>query len=110
MFVELRTYTAVPGKLPALHQRFREHTVAMWKTHGWRCSGIWTYKHGGPSDCIVYMLEWEDHAERDAAFKSFVTDPAWLQVKAESERDGPLVASIQSDILVPTDYSPAEPA
>ncbi len=31
---EIRTYTAEPGKLDALHSRFRDHTLEIFKKHG----------------------------------------------------------------------------
>ena len=30
---ELRTYTAMPGKIDALHARFRDHTVKLFEKH-----------------------------------------------------------------------------
>lgn len=107
MIYELRTYTAMPGKLPELHKRFREHTTKIWAKRGWQMVGFWTYKHGGPSDQLVYMLAWADEATRDAEFAAFGQDPEWLATRSASEGNGPLVAHIRSDILNPTDYSPA---
>ena len=34
VFYELRTYTANPGKLEALEERFRTHTMALFEKHG----------------------------------------------------------------------------
>src|SRR5437764_15472355 len=31
---ELRTYTALPGRLPALNKRFAEHTLKLFEKHG----------------------------------------------------------------------------
>ncbi len=107
MIYELRTYIAMPGKLPALNARFRDHTVKLFERHNMRCTGFWTYKHGGTSDQLVYMMVFDDQATRDAAWAAFQADPEWQQVRAASETEGPLVARITSDILVPTDYSPA---
>lgn len=107
MIYELRTYTAMPGRLPDLHKRFREHTTKIWAKRGWQMTGFWTYKHGGPSDTLVYMLAWPDQATRDTEFAAFQQDPEWLAAREASEVNGPLVAHIRSDILNPTDYSPA---
>ena len=38
---ELRTYTAAPGKLDALHKRFRDHTVKLLSKHGMSHVGYW---------------------------------------------------------------------
>jgi hypothetical protein len=34
-----------------------------------------------------------------------MADPAWTSARAESERDGPIIASIKSMILQPTGFS-----
>ena len=106
MIHELRTYVAMPGRLPDLHRRFREHTVPNWQRRGWDIAGFWTYKHGGRSDTLIYLLAWADQAARDAAWADFQADPAWQQARTESEVNGPLVAYITSEMLLPTDYSP----
>ncbi len=105
MIFELRTYVAMPGRLPELHTRFREHTTKIWTRLGWEMVGFWTYKHGGSSDTLVYMLGWADQQTRDAQFAAFQADPEWLSARAASEVNGPLVARITSEILQPTDYS-----
>jgi hypothetical protein len=105
MIFELRTYTAMPGRLPDLNRRFRDHTTKIWARRGWNMIGFWTYKHGGRSDQLVYMLGWADQETRDREFAAFQADPEWLAAREESEGDGPLVARITSEILSPTDYS-----
>jgi hypothetical protein len=37
---ELRTYKANPGKLEALHTRFRDHTCRLFKKHGMEMIGF----------------------------------------------------------------------
>ena len=108
MIYELRTYTAMPGRMPDLHRRFRDHTTKMWEQRGWNCLGFWTYKHGGSSDELVYMLVWPDMETRDREFNAFSTSPEWVEARAASEVNGPLVARIRSEILTPTDYSAAQ--
>jgi len=36
---------------------------------------------------------------------AFQNDPAWHKVRDDSERDGPIVASINNQILTPTAFS-----
>jgi hypothetical protein len=105
MIFELRTYTAMPGRLPDLNRRFRDHTTKIWARMGWNMVGFWTYKFGGHSDQLVYMLAWPDMATRDQQFAAFQSDPEWLASREASEQNGPLVARISSEILSPTDYS-----
>jgi hypothetical protein len=104
---ELRTYTAAPGKLEALHARFRDHTLRLFEKHGMK-----NVIYLSPTDeqlagnTLVYLIS---HASREAADKSwaaFRADPEWQKVRSESEKDGKLVEKVDSQYLTPTDYSP----
>ena len=59
---------------------------------------------GGNQD-LHYLLAWESLAERDTKWNKFATDPEWLSKRSESERDGPIVASITNMFLQPTAFS-----
>lgn len=106
MIYELRTYTANPGKMPALQARFRDHTVGIFERHGIKNVGYWTNSIGGRSDELVYLVAFEDMAQRDRAWAAFRDDPDWAQARASSEADGPLVSHIENRILQATDFSP----
>lgn len=108
MIYELRTYEAMPGKLPALHRRFAEHTIKYFEKHGIKVIGFWTYLFGGPNDQLVYMLAYDNLAARERAWAAFQQDEEWLRVRAETERDGILVARLTAQILQPTPYSPLQ--
>ena len=108
MIYELRTYEAAPGKLAALHARFRDHTRGLFERHGMEVVGFWTYAHGGWSDQLVYLMRFDDMADRDAKFAAFSADPDWQRARDESLRDGPLTTRVRSDLLHATDYSPMQ--
>ncbi len=108
MIYELRTYEAAPGKMQALNARFRDHTMGLFERHGMQVVGFWTYAHGGWSNRLVYMMAFDDMADRDAKWAAFGADEDWQRARAESESDGPLASRIRSEILRPTDYSPAQ--
>ena len=105
MLYELRTYYAVPGKLPAMLSRFENHTTALFAKHGIRDIGYWTTVIGEDNNALVYFLTWESLAEREQRFAAFGKDPERRKVVAESEKDGPIVARIASQILAPTGFS-----
>jgi len=105
MIYELRIYHSMPGKLGALQARFRDHTTALFEKHGITNVGYWTNAVGGSSDELVYMLAYDDFAHRERAMTAFQTDPDWLRVRAESERDGILNARFENRLMVPTDFS-----
>src|SRR5437870_9710035 len=45
-FFEMRTYIANPGKMQALHARFRDHTNKLFVKHGMELVGYWTPTKG----------------------------------------------------------------
>ena len=52
---EMRTYYAAPGKLDALHGRFRDHTVGLFAKHGMTNVGYWTPVEN-PESKLIYVL------------------------------------------------------
>jgi hypothetical protein len=106
---EIRTYYTMPGKLEALHARFRNHTMGLFKKHGMEVVGFWgpTDKERGSENTLVYVLAFPSRAARDQAWAAFVADPEWLKVRAESEKDGKILEKLESTILMATDYAPA---
>jgi hypothetical protein len=105
MIYELRIYRALPGRLPNLLDRFRNHTLRIWERHGIRQAGFWTTLVGESIYDLTYLLAWESLAEREKKWAAFMTDPEWLKVRAESEKDGPINANVSNSLLVPTDFS-----
>lgn len=105
MIYELRVYRAVPGRLPALVKRFETITMALWKKHGIRQAGFFTTVIGPSNQEITYMLAWESMAEREQKWNGFMTDPEWIAKRAETEKDGAIVANIVSSLLQPTSFS-----
>jgi hypothetical protein len=104
---ELRTYTAPDGKLDELHKRFRDHTLRIFKNHG--MTNVAYFK---PQDAplsqntLIYLIS---HQSRDAAkanWAAFQADPEWQKVASESQKNGKIVAKVESVFLDPTDYSP----
>ena len=105
MIHELRIYECVPGQLPALNDRFETITLKLWEKHGIRQAGFWTTLIGQNNQILYYLLEWESLAERERKWNTFIADPEWLKARAETEKDGPIVAKVTNEILVPTSYS-----
>jgi hypothetical protein len=105
MLYELRIYHCISGRLPALLKRFETVTLRMFEKHGIRQAGFWTTQIGESNNDLYYLLAWESLAERERKMAAFMADPEWLAARAESERDGPIVASIKNMILQPTAFS-----
>ena len=105
MIYELRVYRCVPGRLPALVKRFDTITLKLWEKHGIRQAGFWTTLIGESNQELYYLLQWESLAEREKKWGAFMTDPTWLAARAETEKDGAIVASVSNQILQPTSFS-----
>jgi NIPSNAP len=105
MIYELRTYIAMPGRLADLIARFENRTLRIWEKHGIRQAGFWTTAIGESHLQLIYMLAWENLADRAKRWDVFLIDPEWLATVAETEKDGPLVRNINSQLLEPTAFS-----
>ena len=102
---ELRTYTAVPGRLDALHARFKDHLLGFFQKHG--MTNVVYFK---PMDAplaqstLIYLVS---HESREAAAKSwsaFQNDAEWKKIS--SAGGGPMASKVESVFLEPTEYSP----
>ena len=89
---------------PDLHTRFT-HTLGLFVKHGIENIGYWTEVFG-TSNRLVYMLGYPSLGEREKSWAAFMRDPDWQQARAESEKNGTLVAKFSNRILRPTAYSP----
>jgi hypothetical protein len=105
MLYELRIYQCVPGRLQDLNKRFENVTLKLWEKHGIRQVGFWTDVIGDNNNKLTYMLEWNSLAEREQRWSAFMSDPEWITAKAETEKNGQLVARIQNSIMATTVYS-----
>ena len=105
MIYELRIYTCAPGRLPALLNRFDTITLKIWDRMGIKQAGFWTTLIGESNHQLIYLLQWESLAEREAKWNAFQADPEWQTKRAETEKDAPIVANVESQLLTPTAFS-----
>ena len=104
---EMRTYYAHPGKMQALHTRFRDHTNKLFVKHGMTLIGFWSPIDAKEAEQkMVYILAFPSKEAADKSWEAFRNDPVWKEVRTASEKDGPLVAKVESVYLKATDYSP----
>jgi len=103
---ELRTYTTEPGKLDALHARFRNHTTKLFEKHGMTNIGYWTPTDEPRSqDTLIYVLAHQSRAAAEKSWRAFRTDPDWIKARDASEAAGPIVRKVESVFMSATDYS-----
>lgn len=108
---ELRTYTASPGNLQNLHDRFRNHTMKLFEKHGITNIAYWQplpAADGTKSNLLVYLIAHKDRTTGDASWKAFREDPTWVAAKTASEvkGGGSLTTKVENVFMLPTDYSP----
>lgn len=104
---ELRTYTTLEGRLPNLNARFKNHTMKLFEKHGMKNIMYWTPTDEKTANNTLIYVIW--HASPEAAKKSwdgFRADPEWHKARDESEKDGKIVAKVESVYMKATDYSP----
>jgi len=108
---ELRVYHAAPGKMEALHARFRDSTIKCFKKHGIEVIAFWVpLDPKGAEEKLYYIVAFPSKEAADKSWKEFRDDPEWKAAKEASEKEGTLVQKdgIESTFLKPTDYSPVK--
>ncbi len=95
--IELRRYTAVPGREADVIARFRDHTLQLFDDLGFVVDRFWI--DVDDPGVLVYALEWADRAAMDAAWEAFVEDPRWIRIRDDSEANGPIVERIDRTFL-----------
>jgi hypothetical protein len=107
---ELRTYTTLPGRLPALNKRFAENTLKLFAKHGMRNEMYWIPTDDARKEnTLIYVLSHESQDAADKSWKAFQADPDWIKVRDASEVDGKILAKAPDRIFMRmTDYSPGK--
>ncbi len=105
---ELRTYTASAGNIDNLHDRFRNHTMDLFKKHGITNIAYFKPTDPGKKDVLVYLIAHNNKAAADASWSAFRADPVWIAAKTASETKGggSLTTKVESVYMNSTDYSP----
>ncbi|MGJ8658165.1 MAG: NIPSNAP family protein [Akkermansiaceae bacterium] len=104
-YFEIRTYHANEGKLEDLHSRFRDHTCALFTKHK-MTNIIYLQPTEKDNNSMTYLLGYPSKEQRDASWDAFRKDPDWVKAYAESQKNGKLVKSVESNFYTLTDYSP----
>jgi hypothetical protein len=106
---ELRTYTVLPGRLPALHKRFAEHTMKLFEKHGIRSEMYWAPIDATRKDnTLIYFVSHESMEAAERNWNAFYADPEWIRVRDASEADGKILAKPPERVFMKlTDFSPS---
>ena len=107
---ELRTYTTLPGRLPALNKRFADHTMKLFEKHGMKNEMYWIPTDAERKDStLIYVVSHDSQEAADKSWKAFQADPEWHAARDASEKDGKILAKAPDRVFMTlTDYSPRE--
>ncbi len=106
---ELRTYTAVEGKLPNVLALFRDAALRIFEKHGIAHVGYWVPQDSpGSGNTLIYIVSHDSREVAQKNWRAFRDDPEWQRVKEESQADGRIVANVESVFIEATDFSPMQ--
>jgi hypothetical protein len=96
---EIRVYEAMTGRAAAMRARFQNEVVPRLSTHGIELLGVFV----APVEDgrLTYLTRFASEEARSRAWASFQSDASWLEVKAASEIDGPLLKTQSVSVLSP---------
>jgi hypothetical protein len=105
MIYEIREYTTVPGRMQALIRRINEHVMKLLAKHGIECvfAGVTEVGENSNNE-FVYVMRFDSYAEMDEKWTAYINDPEWVEAKAASEVDGPIIAQIRRRVINPTPF------
>ena len=105
MLYEYRLYTALPGKMGLISEILKE-AVPMFEKAGMKVLGPWK-PIVGENSTVVYMLGFENAADREQKWSKFKNDPEWKGKRAKFGTE-PITSSEFNTLLKSPPYSPAK--
>jgi hypothetical protein len=106
---ELRTYTTLEGRLPALEKRFKDHTCKLFEKHGMKNGMYWIPTDPKLKDnTLIYVVSHDSQEAADKSWEAFRADPDWIKVRDASEADGKIVAKVDRVFMTLADWSPVK--
>lgn len=98
---EMRTYDCYPGKYPDLIQRFKDHALALFEKHGMTNVMYFDTDDGS----LLYFRTHKNAETAKRSLEGFRSDPEWIKVRDDSEKDGKIVKNMDGLFLKPVDFS-----
>ena len=108
MIQQLRIYEIFDHNKAAFHERFRDHAMRIMKRYGFDFVSLWEAKSDRGTS-FVYLLAWPDLSTKEAAWRGFMADEEWKEIKRVTKaQHGDLVGEIEDRLLTPTAYAPVQ--
>jgi NIPSNAP len=103
---ELRTYSCLPGRLPNLITRFKDHTLKLFAKHNMESIAYFTSEEPlGAQPKLVYLLAHPSVETATQSWTDFRADPDWIAARDASEKDGKIVEKVETVFLRPLGFS-----
>lgn len=103
---QLRIYSVPIENREVFNERFRDHAHRIMKKCDFNIIAIWESVTADKVE-FVYLLEWKDRKTMEDAWKGFMADQEWKDIKERTSKlHGTFVNSIEDRTLTLTDYSP----
>lgn len=102
MFVEQRTYTMYPGRLPEYLHLFEAEGFAIYQETLGRVIGVFSSETGALNQLIV-MVAYSDLNERMARRAALARNPDWARYSAKARQ---MIVTQESRIMLPAAFSP----
>jgi hypothetical protein len=98
---QLRIYEIFEHNKAAFHARFRDHAMRIMRRYGFHILSMWEARSGERTE-FVYLLTWPDVTTKEAAWRDFLADEEWKEIKrVTAARHGDLVGEIEDRLLEP---------
>ncbi len=102
MIYELRIYHMNEGKLPDIHERFKNVTFDLFKRHGMTVCDFFADATG--AERCYYILQFENKEDMQAKWAAFKSDPEWIEKKEKSHQNGVIVQKVDSYVMERVPY------
>jgi hypothetical protein len=96
---EIRVYEPEAGKADAMRDRFKQYVVSRFAKHGIELVGA--FEPTEDDGRLIYITRFENEEKRGKGWAAFAADAEWLEIKARSETDGPLLKRQSVSVLSP---------
>lgn len=101
MIVDHRTYTLIPGKLPAFLKLYEEKGLPTQTKHLGAPIGWYVSMDIGELNQVVHLWQYEDLADRAARRANLAADPAWGEYLKEGMA---FMQKMENKILSPAPF------
>ena len=87
---QLRIYKLHAGNEQHFHERFSGQCMPIMRRYGFDI--VFTSQSGGPGhEEFVYLLRWKDRDTQVSAWKNFLADTEWIEIKSRPPQSGEIL-------------------